>query len=147
MREELDVALSEARAPLGETVVAPRHCYAGTLVQLATLEQRGAVKVRLVDIEKHRVESYSMLREQLGSLMEVQRTANQQTGALVTALLAIAIVSSLMFSSGSGGSESSASARQETGPPAAQPVPPVEKPVPPVQEPVSPVVNPVTPVE
>jgi DNA recombination protein RmuC len=43
-------------------------------------------QVRLVDIEKHRVESYSMLREQLGSLMEVQRTANQQTGALVTAL-------------------------------------------------------------
>lgn len=35
----------------GETVVAPRHCYQGTLVQLAKLEQRGLVKVVLVDIE------------------------------------------------------------------------------------------------
>jgi DNA recombination protein RmuC len=49
-------------------------------------ELLGQYQARLVDIEKNRVESYSMLREQLGSLMEVQRTANQQTGALVTAL-------------------------------------------------------------
>ncbi|MEJ7744823.1 MAG: PLP-dependent transferase [Nocardioidaceae bacterium] len=35
----------------GETVVAARHCYQGTLVQLATLEQRGLVKVVLVDID------------------------------------------------------------------------------------------------
>jgi cystathionine gamma-synthase len=35
----------------GETVVAARHCYQGTLVQLASLEQRGLVKVVLVDIE------------------------------------------------------------------------------------------------
>ncbi|HET7173973.1 MAG TPA: aminotransferase class I/II-fold pyridoxal phosphate-dependent enzyme [Nocardioidaceae bacterium] len=35
----------------GETVVAARHCYQGTLAQLATLEQRGLVKVRLVDID------------------------------------------------------------------------------------------------
>ncbi len=34
----------------GETVVAARHCYQGTLVQLAALEQRGLVKVVLVDI-------------------------------------------------------------------------------------------------
>ena len=35
----------------GETVVAARHCYQGTLVQLATLEQRGLIKVELVDID------------------------------------------------------------------------------------------------
>ncbi|MEJ7707456.1 MAG: PLP-dependent transferase [Nocardioidaceae bacterium] len=35
----------------GETVVAARHCYQGTLVQLATLEQRGLLKVVLVDID------------------------------------------------------------------------------------------------
>ncbi|MPZ93320.1 MAG: cystathionine gamma-synthase [Propionibacteriales bacterium] len=34
----------------GETVVAPRHCYLGTLAQLADLEQRGRAVVRLVDI-------------------------------------------------------------------------------------------------
>lgn len=49
-------------------------------------ELLGQYQTRLVDIEKNRVESYSMLREQLGSLMEVQRTANTQTNALVTAL-------------------------------------------------------------
>jgi len=43
-------------------------------------------QTRLVDIEKSRVESYSMLREQLGTLAEVQRTLNTQTGQLVTAL-------------------------------------------------------------
>jgi cystathionine gamma-synthase len=36
--------------PTGETVVAPRHCYLGGLTQLAALEQRGLVKVVLVDI-------------------------------------------------------------------------------------------------
>jgi DNA recombination protein RmuC len=41
---------------------------------------------RLGDIEKSRVESYSMLREQLGTLAETQRTLNVQTGQLVTAL-------------------------------------------------------------
>lgn len=35
----------------GETVVAPRHCYQGVLVQLAALEQRGLIKVVLVDID------------------------------------------------------------------------------------------------
>ncbi|MBA2774077.1 MAG: aminotransferase class I/II-fold pyridoxal phosphate-dependent enzyme [Nocardioidaceae bacterium] len=35
----------------GETVVAARHCYQGTLVQLSSLEQRGLVKVVLVDID------------------------------------------------------------------------------------------------
>jgi len=34
----------------GETVVAPRHCYLGTLAQLADLEQRERLGVRLVDI-------------------------------------------------------------------------------------------------
>jgi cystathionine gamma-synthase len=34
----------------GETVVAPRHCYLGTLAQLADMEQRGRVSARLVDI-------------------------------------------------------------------------------------------------
>jgi DNA recombination protein RmuC len=43
-------------------------------------------QTRLGEIEKSRVESYSMLREQLGSLAEIQRTLNTQTGALVTAL-------------------------------------------------------------
>ncbi len=33
-----------------EVVVAPRHCYLGTLAQLADLEQRGRVAVRLVDV-------------------------------------------------------------------------------------------------
>ncbi len=35
----------------GETVVAARHCYQGALVQLASLEQRGLIKVVLVDID------------------------------------------------------------------------------------------------
>jgi cystathionine gamma-synthase len=35
----------------GETVVAARHCYQGTLVQLASLEARGLLKVVLVDID------------------------------------------------------------------------------------------------
>ena len=35
----------------GATVVAPQHCYQGTLVQLARLEQRGSIKVVLVDID------------------------------------------------------------------------------------------------
>ncbi len=35
----------------GETVVAARHCYQGTLVQLASLEARGLIKVVLVDID------------------------------------------------------------------------------------------------
>jgi cystathionine gamma-synthase len=34
----------------GETVVAPRHCYQGALAQLAALEQRGLIKVSLVDV-------------------------------------------------------------------------------------------------
>ncbi|MGH3386223.1 MAG: trans-sulfuration enzyme family protein [Nocardioidaceae bacterium] len=34
----------------GETIVAPRHCYLGTLAQLADLEQHGRAVVRLVDI-------------------------------------------------------------------------------------------------
>jgi DNA recombination protein RmuC len=41
---------------------------------------------RLTEIEKSRVESYSMLREQLGTLAETQRTLNMQTSQLVTAL-------------------------------------------------------------
>jgi cystathionine gamma-synthase len=36
---------------VGETVVAARHCYQGTLVQLADLEQRGLLTVELVDID------------------------------------------------------------------------------------------------
>jgi cystathionine gamma-synthase len=36
---------------IGETVVAARHCYSGTLHHLANLEQRGLVKVVLVDID------------------------------------------------------------------------------------------------
>lgn len=36
---------------VGATVVAARHLYQGSLVQLATLEQRGLVKVVLVDID------------------------------------------------------------------------------------------------
>ncbi|CAN5433588.1 aminotransferase class I/II-fold pyridoxal phosphate-dependent enzyme [soil metagenome] len=34
----------------GEVVVAPRHAYLGTLQQLATKEQRGQLKVRMVDV-------------------------------------------------------------------------------------------------
>jgi cystathionine gamma-synthase len=34
----------------GETVVAPKHCYLGTLAQLADMEQRGRVAAQLVDI-------------------------------------------------------------------------------------------------
>jgi len=41
---------------------------------------------RVGEIEKSRVESYSMLREQLGTLAEAQRTLNTQTTQLVTAL-------------------------------------------------------------
>lgn len=43
-------------------------------------------QVRLTDIEKSRTESYSMLREQLGTLAETQRTLNVQTTQLVSAL-------------------------------------------------------------
>jgi DNA recombination protein RmuC len=46
----------------------------------------GQYQSRLGDIEKSRVESYSMLREQLGILSETQRTLNQQTSQLVSAL-------------------------------------------------------------
>jgi DNA recombination protein RmuC len=49
-------------------------------------ELLGVYQSRLHDIEKSRVESYSMLREQLGTLVETQRTLNLQTGQLVTAL-------------------------------------------------------------
>jgi DNA recombination protein RmuC len=49
-------------------------------------ELLAAYQGRLGEIEKSRVESYSMLREQLGSLAEIQRTLNTQTNALVTAL-------------------------------------------------------------
>ena len=49
-------------------------------------ELLGSYQARLGEIEKSRVESYSMLREQLGSLAEIQRTLNTQTSALVTAL-------------------------------------------------------------
>ncbi|HEY1629062.1 MAG TPA: DNA recombination protein RmuC [Tepidisphaeraceae bacterium] len=43
-------------------------------------------QTRLSEIEKSRVESYSMLREQLGTLAETQRTLNLQTNQLVSAL-------------------------------------------------------------
>jgi DNA recombination protein RmuC len=49
-------------------------------------ELLAAYQARLGEIEKSRVESYSMLREQLGTLAEIQRTLHTQTGALVTAL-------------------------------------------------------------
>src|SRR6187431_1447588 len=35
---------------LEQTVVAPRHAYNGSIMQLADLEARGRVKVRLVDV-------------------------------------------------------------------------------------------------
>jgi DNA recombination protein RmuC len=43
-------------------------------------------QLRVGEIEKSRVESYSMLREQLGTLAEAQRSLNTQTSQLVTAL-------------------------------------------------------------
>jgi DNA recombination protein RmuC len=43
-------------------------------------------QIRVGEIEKSRVESYSMLREQLGTLAESQRTLSAQTSQLVTAL-------------------------------------------------------------
>jgi DNA recombination protein RmuC len=49
-------------------------------------ELLGTYQSRLTDIEKSRVESYSMLREQLGTLAEVQRTLNTNTTQLVSAL-------------------------------------------------------------
>lgn len=49
-------------------------------------EMLAQYQVRVGEIEKSRVESYSMLREQLGVLAETQRTLNTQTGQLVTAL-------------------------------------------------------------
>jgi DNA recombination protein RmuC len=56
----------------------------GLLKPLA--EIMGQYQLRLGEIEKSRVESYSMLREQLGTLAETQRTLNTQTNQLVTAL-------------------------------------------------------------
>lgn len=49
-------------------------------------EMLGQYQLRVAEIEKSRVESYSMLREQLGVLAETQRTLNTQTGQLVNAL-------------------------------------------------------------
>src|SRR5688572_16768698 len=49
-------------------------------------EMLGHYQQRVSEIEKSRVESYSMLREQLGVLAETQRTLNTQTGQLVNAL-------------------------------------------------------------
>jgi len=49
-------------------------------------ELLGQYQQRVAEIERSRVESYSMLREQLGVLAETQRTLNAQTGQLVTAL-------------------------------------------------------------
>ena len=49
-------------------------------------EMLGHYQQRVAEIEKSRVESYSMLREQLGVLAETQRTLNTQTGQLVSAL-------------------------------------------------------------
>src|SRR5688572_18534523 len=49
-------------------------------------EMLAQYQVRVGEIEKSRVESYSMLREQLGVLAETQRTLNTQTGQLVSAL-------------------------------------------------------------
>jgi len=46
----------------------------------------GQYQQRVTEIERSRVESYSMLREQLGVLAETQRTLNAQTGQLVSAL-------------------------------------------------------------
>ncbi|HWP41318.1 MAG TPA: DNA recombination protein RmuC [Tepidisphaeraceae bacterium] len=43
-------------------------------------------QARLAELEKSRVESYSMLREQLGTLAETQRSLSLQTTQLVTAL-------------------------------------------------------------
>jgi len=42
-------AIVELIAP-GEVIVAPRHAYLGTLQQLATKEQRGQLKLRIVDV-------------------------------------------------------------------------------------------------
>jgi cystathionine gamma-synthase len=36
---------------VGATVVAPRHCYNGTLMELAAQEQRGVIKATFVDID------------------------------------------------------------------------------------------------
>jgi DNA recombination protein RmuC len=49
-------------------------------------EMLGNYQLRIADIEKSRVESYSMLREQLGTLAETQRTLHVQTNQLVSAL-------------------------------------------------------------
>jgi DNA recombination protein RmuC len=49
-------------------------------------ELMGQYQIRLGEIEKSRVESYSMLREQLGVMAESQRTLSTQTSQLVTAL-------------------------------------------------------------
>jgi DNA recombination protein RmuC len=43
-------------------------------------------QLRLSEVEKSRVESYSMLREQLGMLTEASRTLDTKTGQLVNAL-------------------------------------------------------------
>jgi DNA recombination protein RmuC len=66
-------SLDQRKAQI-ETLLAP-------MTELMTQYQS-----RLADIEKSRVESYSMLREQLGSLSEIQRTLNTQTSQLVSAL-------------------------------------------------------------
>lgn len=49
-------------------------------------ELLGTYQTRVTEIEKSRVESYSMLREQLGTLAEAQRTLNTHTSQLITAL-------------------------------------------------------------
>jgi DNA recombination protein RmuC len=73
LSEEAKGTLEERKAQI-EGLLKPMH------------ELLNQYQTRLTDIEKSRVESYSMLREQLGTLAETQRTLNVQTSQLVTAL-------------------------------------------------------------
>jgi DNA recombination protein RmuC len=87
--------LDQRKAEIEGTIELRKTEIEGTLEQRHTQieglltplrELLASYQQRVGEIEKNRVESYSMLREQLGVLAETQRTLNQQTSQLVTAL-------------------------------------------------------------
>lgn len=103
LREAFSVASAEALARNNEAFLQLARERFATLSAEATgsLDERKAqidallkpmrevmdrYQMRVAEVEKSRVESYSMLREQLGMLAETQRTLNTQTNQLVTAL-------------------------------------------------------------
>ena len=79
-RERFSVQTQEAAGSLDER----KAQIEGMLKPMRELMMQ--YQLRLTEVERSRVESYSMLREQLGVLAEASRTLDTKTGQLVTAL-------------------------------------------------------------